>query len=103
MPDAEVDVIISNCVINLSPDKDAVFGEAFRVLCPGGYLAVSDVVALQPLSEAMVRDLATWLACVGGALDVTAYAQKLRAVGFERIEPRDVCRRFRRQRRRARA
>ena len=90
LPDAEVDVIISNCVINLSPDKDAVFGEAFRVLRPGGYLAVSDVVALQPLSEAMVRDLASWSACVGGALDVNAYAQKLRAVGFERIELRDV-------------
>jgi SAM-dependent methyltransferase len=90
LPDAEVDVIISNCVINLSPDKDAVLREAFRVLRPGGYLAVSDVVALQPLTEAMVRDLAAWSACVAGALDVASYQKKLRAAGFERVEIADV-------------
>jgi SAM-dependent methyltransferase len=90
LPDADVDVIISNCVINLSPDKDAVFGEAFRVLRPGGYLAVSDVVALQPLSEAMVRDLAAWSACVAGALDGATYRKKLHAAGFERVEITDV-------------
>lgn len=90
LPDAEVDVIISNCVINLSPDKDAVFREGFRVLRPGGYLAVSDVVALHPLSDEMVRDLAAWSACVAGALDVAAYREKLHAAGFERVEIADV-------------
>lgn len=90
LPDAEVDVIISNCVINLSPDKGAVFREAYRVLRPGGYLAVSDVVALQPLSEEMARDLAAWSACVGGALDVDAYTRQLRSAGFERVEISDI-------------
>src|SRR5581483_11312128 len=67
LPDAVVDVIISNCVINLSPDKDAVFREAFRVLRPGGRLHVSDVVLLHPLSAAEQQDLTLWAGCVSGA------------------------------------
>ncbi len=86
LADASVDVIISNCVINLSPDKDAVFREAFRVLRPGGRLSVSDIVTLQPLPEIVRRNLRAWSGCVGGALELTAYVEKLRAAGFERIE-----------------
>ena len=86
LPDGEVDVIISNCVINLSLDKDAVFREAFRVLRPGGYLAVSDTVALQPFSEAMQRDAAAWSACASGSLDLETYRAKLHAAGFNPIE-----------------
>jgi SAM-dependent methyltransferase len=90
LPDAEVDVIISNCVINLSADKDAVFAEAFRVLRPGGYLAVSDTVALQPFSEAMKRDAAAWSSCASGSLDVATYRAKLAAAGFDPVEIDDV-------------
>jgi arsenite methyltransferase len=90
LPDGEVDVVISNCVINLSLDKDAVFREAFRVLRPGGYLAVSDTVALQPFSEAMIRDAAAWSACATGSLDVATYAAKLAAAGFDPVEISDV-------------
>jgi SAM-dependent methyltransferase len=86
LPDGEVDVIISNCVINLSLDKDAVFREAYRVLRPGGYLAVSDTVALQPFSEEMKRDAAAWSACASGSLDLETYRAKLHAAGFNPIE-----------------
>lgn len=86
LPDASVDVIISNCVINLSADKDAVLREAFRVLRAGGYLAVSDTVALQPFTEEMQRDAELWSACAAGSLDVESYRAKLAAVGFARIE-----------------
>jgi SAM-dependent methyltransferase len=85
LPDAEVDVIISNCVINLAPDKDAVFREAWRVLRPGGYLAVSDTVALQPFTAEMARDVGIWSACIAGSLDVDTYVRKLQASGFERV------------------
>lgn len=81
-----VDVIISNCVINLSADKDAVFREAWRVLRPGGYLAVSDTVALQPFTEEMQRDAELWSACAAGSLDVATYRAKLHAAGFARVE-----------------
>lgn len=90
LPDGEVDVIISNCVINLSADKDAVFREAYRVLRPGGYLAVSDTVALQPFSEAMKRDAAAWSACASGSLDMDTYRAKLHAAGFAPVEINDV-------------
>ncbi len=82
LPDGAVDVIISNCVINLSPDKDAVFRDAFRVLRPGGRLHVSDVVLLRPLSPAEQEDLNLWAGCVSGALAQEDYATRLRAAGF---------------------
>jgi len=81
-----VDVVISNCVINLSPDKAQVFREAFRVLKPGGRLAVSDIVLSEPLPE-IVADLAmSWIACIGGALTEEAYLGFMREAGFENIE-----------------
>ncbi len=84
--DASVDVIISNCVINLSPDKPAVFREAFRVLKPGGRLSVSDVLAEHPLPESLRADLESWGACVGGALPVAEYVAALEAAGFVDIQ-----------------
>jgi SAM-dependent methyltransferase len=90
LPDSTVDVIISNCVINLSTDKDAVLREAFRVLRPGGYLAVSDTVALQPFTEEMRRDAEAWSACASGSLDVATYRAKLAAAGFDPVEIDDV-------------
>jgi SAM-dependent methyltransferase len=90
LPDSTVDVIISNCVINLSTDKDAVLREAFRVLRSGGYLAVSDTVALQPFTEEMRRDAEAWSACASGSLDVATYRAKLAAAGFAPVEINDV-------------
>jgi SAM-dependent methyltransferase len=92
LPDASVDVIISNCVINLSPDKDAVFGEAYRVLRPGGRLSVSDIVVDGDLPAAIRRRLDAWAGCLAGALDESVYLNKIRAAGFERVEvlSRDV-------------
>lgn len=81
-----VDVIMSNCVINLSPDKAAVFREAFRVLRPGGRIAVSDMVTEGDFSPALRADAAKWAECVTGAIDVDAYTGLLRAAGFESIE-----------------
>jgi len=80
--DASVDVIISNCVINLSPDKDAVFAEAFRVLKPGGRLAVSDIVTRGTLPEAVRRSIEAWAGCIAGALDEDEYLRKIRNAGF---------------------
>jgi len=79
-----VDVIISNCVINLSPDKDAVFREAFRVLKPGGRLCVSDMVTHGELPESVRQDLSQWACCIGGAIDEKAYLQKISDAGFEK-------------------
>ncbi|HWN93538.1 MAG TPA: arsenite methyltransferase [Methylomirabilota bacterium] len=84
--DNTVDVIISNCVINLSPDKSAVFREAFRVLKPGGRIAVSDIVALQPIPETMRHDLAAYSGCVSGAVTVQELRSMLEAAGFRAIE-----------------
>ena len=82
LPDASVDVILSNCVINLSPDKDAVFHEAYRVLRPGGRLCVSDMVWLgQPPSE-ISADLSQWVSCVAGALRREDYLAMIWAAGF---------------------
>ncbi len=82
LPDASVDVIISNCVINLSGDKDRVLAEAFRVLKPGGRFAVSDVVTRGALPEPVRQSLALWTGCVAGALDEREYVDKLSRAGF---------------------
>jgi SAM-dependent methyltransferase len=86
LPDASVDVIISNCVINLSPDKDAVLREAFRVLKPGGRFAVSDVVFRGEVPLDVRKNLELWVGCVAGALDESDYAARLRAAGFTNVE-----------------
>jgi arsenite methyltransferase len=85
LPDASVDVIISNCVINLSADKDKVLREAFRVLKPGGRFAVSDIVLKGELPERVKKSLDLWAGCVSGALEETEYQQKLSAAGFQDI------------------
>ena len=86
LPDNSVDVIISNCVVNLSPDKDKVLREAFRVLKPGGRLAIADLVTVGQLPEAVRHNLEAWAACVAGALDGTEYVLKLTAAGFQNAE-----------------
>ncbi len=86
LPDASVDVIISNCVINLSADKDAVLAEAFRVLRPGGRLAVTDIVVRgAPLTSQARQALSLWAECVTGALTEAEYAAKLETAGFEAV------------------
>jgi SAM-dependent methyltransferase len=92
LPDNSVDVIISNCVINLSADKDQVIREAFRVLKPGGRFAVSDVVTRGKVPEALRRDMLLWVGCIAGALEEDEYKSKLTAAGFEKasIEPTRV-------------
>ncbi len=83
--DGTVDVIISNCVVNLAPDKPAVYREAFRVLKPGGRLAISDVVAHAPLSEEERGDLRLWTACAAGASAVDELSEALLGIGFEEV------------------
>jgi arsenite methyltransferase len=85
LPASSVDVVISNCVINLSADKDRVFAEAFRVLKPGGRLAVSDVVVRGHLPFEIRRSVELWAGCVAGALDESDYASKLAQAGFREI------------------
>ena len=85
VPDASVDVIMSNCVINLSTDKPAVFREAFRVLAPGGRLAISDIVAIRDLPASMRGDLAAYAGCVSGAALATEIQEMLRDAGFENV------------------
>ena len=86
LPDASVDVIISNCVINLSSDKDAVLREAFRVLKPGGRFAVSDVVVHGDVPAEVRRNMELWVGCVAGALQDTEFEAKLQAAGFSGVE-----------------
>src|SRR5438309_9381305 len=86
LPDASVDVIISNCVINLSGDKDRVLREAFRVLKPGGRFAISDVVVRGEVPEEIRKSMELWVGCVAGALSDSEYQQKLSNAGFESIE-----------------
>ena len=87
LPDNSVDVIISNCVINLSADKDRVIAEAFRVLKPGGRLAVSDIVVRgEDIPDAVRRSMELWVGCVAGALEEGAYRQKFARAGFEKID-----------------
>jgi SAM-dependent methyltransferase len=87
--DETVDVVISNCVINLSPDKPQVFRETFRVLRPGGRLAVSDIVTNGPLPETIKQSMAAWAGCVAGALDVDDYVAAIEEAGFVdvKVEP----------------
>src|SRR6516162_8449217 len=86
LPDNSVDVIISNCVINLSADKDKVLREAFRVLKPGGRFAVSDVVTRGEINPEIRESILLWVGCIAGALDETEYRDKLAAAGFEAID-----------------
>jgi len=86
LPDNSVDVIISNCVINLSADKDRVLAEAFRVLRPGGRLAISDVVVRGEMPAAIRRSVELWIGCVAGALEQEEYRDKLAKAGFEEID-----------------
>jgi SAM-dependent methyltransferase len=86
LPDNSVDVVISNCVINLSGDKDRVLREAFRVLRPGGRFAVSDVVVRGPVPAEIRRNVELWVGCVAGAMEESEYRTKLAAAGFEDIE-----------------
>ena len=86
LPDNSVDVIISNCVINLSGDKDRVLQEAFRVLKPGGRLAVSDVVTRGEMPAELRQDMLLWIGCIAGALQQSEYVAKLAQAGFEAIE-----------------
>src|SRR5208282_503175 len=86
LPDNSIDVIISNCVINLSADKDRVLREAFRVLKPGGCIAVSDVVTRGEIAPEIRQSVLLWVGCVAGALGDNEYRSKLSAAGFEQIE-----------------
>jgi SAM-dependent methyltransferase len=86
LPDDSVDVIISNCVINLSADKDKVFGEAFRVLKPGGRFAVSDVVVRGDVPAEVQRSMELWVGCIAGALKDSDYTGKLARAGFDSID-----------------
>jgi arsenite methyltransferase len=86
LPSASVDVVISNCVINLAPDKSKVLAEAFRVLRPGGRFAVSDVVVRGAVSPALRRNMELWVGCIAGALGEDEYKNMLAAVGFEDVD-----------------
>jgi SAM-dependent methyltransferase len=94
--DRSVDIILSNCVINLSPDKPAVFREAFRVLRGGGRLAISDIVATAPIPEDVRRDVDFWSGCISGAEAIDELQQMLQDAGFQeiRIVPKEESREF---------
>jgi arsenite methyltransferase len=86
LPDNSVDVVISNCVINLSADKDQVLREAFRVLKPGGRFAVSDVVTSGEIAVEVRQDMLLWVGCIAGALQDSEYIGKLKAAGFDGVD-----------------
>jgi arsenite methyltransferase len=86
LPDASVDCLISNCVLNLAPDKPAVFREMFRVLKPGGRVAVSDIALKKPLPPELDRDLMAYVGCVAGAVPIPDYERGLREAGFEAVQ-----------------
>ena len=86
LPESSVDAIISNCVVNLSPDKDQVFREAYRVLRPGGRIAIADIVARGPIPPALKRSVELWTGCVAGALEETEYRRKLTTAGFADVD-----------------
>ncbi|HEU4636372.1 MAG TPA: arsenite methyltransferase [Edaphobacter sp.] len=86
LPDASVDCVISNCVLNLAPDKPAVFREIARILKPGGRLAVSDIALKGELPAAIAQSMAAYVGCIGGAIRIDDYYEGLRAAGFEHIE-----------------
>jgi ubiquinone/menaquinone biosynthesis C-methylase UbiE len=90
LPDASVDVIISNCVINLSAEKPSVFGEAARVLRPGGRFAVTDIIADPDMDEATRRDMAAWTGCIAGALTEEDFRHELAGAGLTEIEIRET-------------
>lgn len=85
LPDNSVDVVVSNCVVNLSPDKDSVLKEAFRVLRPGGRLAIADIVIRGELPLQVMQSLEAWAGCIAGALKEKDYREKLEAAGFEKV------------------
>jgi len=86
LPDASVDCVISNCVLNLAPDKPAVFREISRILKPGGRLAVSDIALKGELPEAIAKSMAAYVGCIGGAIKMDDYRTGLLAAGFEHVE-----------------
>jgi arsenite methyltransferase len=86
LPDASVDCVISNCVLNLAPDKPAVFREIGRILKPGGRLAVSDIALKAELPEAVARSMAAYVGCIGCAIKIEDYRAGLHAAGFEHVE-----------------
>ena len=85
LPDASIDVVISNCVVNLSPDKPAVFAETYRVLRPGGRIGISDVVTEDRLTDAERLERGSYVGCIAGALPVSEYRDALQAVGFVEV------------------
>jgi len=89
LPDASVDCIISNCVINLAPDKSAVFREMFRALKPGGRVAVSDIVLKKQLPDDLANDILAYVGCIAGAIFIEEYTSGLRAAGFSAIQVTD--------------
>jgi ubiquinone/menaquinone biosynthesis C-methylase UbiE len=86
LPDRSVDVVISNCVINLAEDKAAVIKEAFRVLRPGGRFAVADMVELEPLDPEIKKSLDAWAGCLSGTIPIAEYRTALTAAGFEDVD-----------------
>ena len=90
LPDNSVDCVISNCVVNLAPDKSAVFREMFRVLKPGGRVAVSDIALKKPLPDELARNLMAYVGCIAGAVPMQDYEQGLHAAGFEVVQVVDT-------------